>query len=138
MTPLPTTIEPRATVAKAARRMLRHRVKRLPVVDVRGRLVGIVSRSDVLRGFLRSDDDLRIEIHEGVIGRELCMDPLRFQVSVLHGVVTLVGQVERRSQVPLVREQVRSVDGVVELEDTLSDDVDDSGQRHARIPGSRL
>ena len=78
MTMLPVAIGPDASLAAAARRLLHERVKRLLVLDDDGRLVGIVSRGDVLRAFVRTDEAIRIEVHEGVIGRELCMDPLRF------------------------------------------------------------
>jgi len=61
------TIDPEATLAAAARRLHASGVKRLPVVDVVGRLVGIVSRPDLLKGFLRSDEELHQEIVEDVI-----------------------------------------------------------------------
>src|SRR5512133_3720824 len=74
------TVDPLATVTEAARRMHRAGVKRLPVVDVVGRLVGIVSRVDLLKGFLRPDEELRREIVEDVIFGDLVMAPNRFDV----------------------------------------------------------
>ena len=64
------TIGPEAEVAEAARLLRKHLIRRMPVVDSAGRLVGIVSRSDVLKLFLRPDREIRQEITERVIGRE--------------------------------------------------------------------
>ena len=78
MTVPPITIAEDDSVAVAARLMDTERVKRLPVVDSEGRLVGIVSRSDLLRPYLRSDEDIREEIVEGVLLRTMWMDPSDF------------------------------------------------------------
>jgi CBS domain-containing protein len=138
MTPAPVTITPGASLADAARQMLAKSVKRLPVVDGAGRLVGIVSRSDVLGLFLRPDGEIRDEIREAVIARELTMDPLDLEVGVRDGVVLLAGQVERRSQIPLVRDLVRTVEGVVRLDARLSYAIDDTIDRRSGIPHARL
>lgn len=114
------------SVAEAARRMHAKGVKRLPVDDVFGRLVGIVSRSDLLRVFLRPDEDIRREVVEDVIGRDLLMDPDRFQVEVRDGVVALRGEVERRSLIPVLVRAVYGVDGVVRVDDRLGFEVDDT------------
>jgi CBS domain-containing protein len=119
------TVDPLATVTEAARRMHRAGVKRLPVVDVVGRLVGIVSRVDLLRSFLRPDKELRQEIVEDVIFGDLFMAPNRFDVDVQDGVVTLQGRCERRSLIPTVLRAVAAVDGVVRVVNRLSYDVDD-------------
>jgi CBS-domain-containing membrane protein len=96
------TVDPQATVTEAARRMHRAGVKRLPVVDVVGRLVGIVSQVDLLTSFLRPDEELRREVVEDVIFGDLLMAPDRFDVDVQDGVVTLQGRCERRSLIPTV------------------------------------
>jgi CBS domain-containing protein len=96
------TIDPQAPVAAAARRLHASGVKRLPVVDAGGRLVGIVSRVDLLKGFLRSDAELQREIVEDVIFGDLFMAPSRFDVHVQDGVVVLQGSCERRSLIPVV------------------------------------
>jgi CBS-domain-containing membrane protein len=119
------TIGPDATVAEAARLLRKHLVKRLPVVDPQGRLLGIVSRGDVLKVFLRSDAELRREIRDEVLRRELLMSPDRFEVTVRAGVVVLQGSCERRSLVPVVVAAVRAVEGVVGVENRLGYDVDD-------------
>ena len=119
------TIDPESTLAAAARRLHAEGVKRLPVVDAVGRLVGIVSRVDLLSSFLRSDEELYGEIVEDVIFGDLLMAPDRFDVHVKDGVVVLQGRCERRSLIPVVVRAVAAVDGVVQVENRLGYDVDD-------------
>jgi CBS domain-containing protein len=119
------TIDPEATVAAAARRLHASQIKRLPVVDAVGRLVGIVSRVDLLKGFLRPDEELYSVIVEDVIFGDLFMAPSRFDVHVQDGVVTLQGRCERRSLIPVVVKAVAAVDGVVRVENRLGYNVDD-------------
>jgi CBS-domain-containing membrane protein len=116
------TIGPRATLAEAARRLHAVGVKRLPVIEAAGRLLGIVSRSDLLKFFLRSDEELHQEIVEDVIFGDLFMAPSRFDVPVQDGVVVLQGCCERRSLIPTV---VRAVEGVVQVVNRLGYDIDD-------------
>jgi CBS domain-containing protein len=118
------SIAPEATVAEAARRMHTARVKRLPVVEG-GRLVGILSRGDLLKVFDRSDADIRREIIEDVIVGEFMMAPSRFFLHVTDGVVVLQGRVERRSLLPYVVRAVQGVEGVVRVENRLAYDLDD-------------
>ena len=118
-------IAPEATVLEAARRMHTAGVKRLPVVDRGGRLVGIVSRSDLLKVYDRSDDAIRREIMDDVIVGEFMMAPSRFFIHVNDGVVVLQGRVERRSLLPYVLRAVQGVEGVVRVEDRLAYDIDD-------------
>jgi CBS domain-containing protein len=115
-----------ATVDEAARLMHAHSVKRLPVVDaVTGKLVGIVTRGDLLRVFARLDREIHDEIRDQVILREFMMDPARFVVGVKDGVVSLQGSCERRSLVPLLVRAVHGVEGVVRVDNRLAYDVDD-------------
>jgi predicted transcriptional regulator len=114
------TISPEASVADAARTMHAKHVKRLPVVTAAGRLVGIVSRSDILRVYDRLDDDIRKEIEEGVIKGGFCLDSLAFNVTVSGDVVTLVGQIEREPVALSLLQAVRCVDGVVAVREKLS------------------
>ena len=118
-------IPPEATVAEAARRMHAAGVKRLPVVDQRGRLVGIISRADLLKVFNRPDLAIRREIIEDVVVGEFMMDPGRFFIRVHDGVVVLEGRVEHRSLLPLLVRAVHSVEGVVRVENRLAYDLDD-------------
>jgi CBS domain-containing protein len=119
------TIDPDATVAEAARRLARHRIKRLPVVDDQGRLVGIVSRADLLRLYLRDDEAIHREIVDEVLLRALWINPATLLVRVEDGVVTLVGHVERQSLVPVIVHLTRTVPGVVDVVDQLSFEPDE-------------
>lgn len=119
------SIAPEATVAEAARRMHTAGVKRLPVLDEGGRLVGIVSRADLLKVFNRPDQAIRREIINDVIVGEFMMDPNRFFIHVDDGVVVLQGRVERRSLLPSLVRAVHSVEGVVRVTNRLSFDIDD-------------
>jgi CBS domain-containing protein len=119
------TIGPRAPLAEAARRLRAAGVKRLPVVDTMGRLVGIVSRADLLKSFLRSDLELQEDIVDNVILGDLIMAPSRFDVHVRDGVVVLQGCCERRSLIPTVVQAVEAVEGVVQVENRLGYEVDD-------------
>jgi CBS domain-containing protein len=123
------TLRPETSLHEAARVMHERRLKHIPVVDRQGRLVGIVSRSDVLRVFLRSDADIRQEIVEDVLERMMWIDPATLEVKVVRGVVSIRGQVERKSMIPLVVGLIHAVDGVVEVEERLSFELDDSEMR---------
>lgn len=125
MTVAVVSIAPEATAPEAARRMHTAGVKRLPVVDRGGRLVGIVSRGDLLKVFDRSDAAIRREIIEDVIVGEFMMAPNRFFLHVTDGVVVLQGRVERRSLVPYLVRSVQGVEGVVRVENRLTSDVED-------------
>jgi CBS domain-containing protein len=125
MTSPAVTISEQASVVEAARLLHAKGVKRLPVKDALGRLVGIVSRSDLLAGFLRPDEEIRREVEEDLIRHDLLMSPARFHVSVRDGVVVLQGTCERRSLIPILVRAVEGVEGVVRVENRLGYDVDD-------------
>lgn len=120
------TARPEWTIVEAARAMGRRKLKRLPVVDGSGRLVGIVSRCDLLELFLRPDAEIHEEIADEVLGRILLLPPESVRVSVREGVVTLSGTVERRSLIPIVERLCRTVDGVVSVHQTLESTLDDT------------
>ncbi|MCZ4124963.1 CBS domain-containing protein [Streptomyces sp. H39-S7] len=120
------TARPEWSVVEAASAMERAGVKRLVVVDEIGRLVGIVSRSDLLRVFLRTDRFIREEIVSDVLGRMLQIAEGAVQVQVREGVVTLRGRLGRRSQGMLVVWLSKGVDGVVSVHDLLAFDADDA------------
>jgi CBS domain-containing protein len=125
MTTPPVTVPPTATITEAARRMHSAAVKRLPVVDEEGSLVGIVSRADLLKAFIRSDEDIWREIMDDVIVGDFMLDPSRFFIDVVDGVVVLQGRVERSRLIPSLVRAVHGVEGVVRVEDRLTFDVDD-------------
>jgi CBS domain-containing protein len=107
------TATPDMTVVEAAGIMHRRRIKRLPVVDPLGRLVGILSRADVLKVFMRTDEAIRREVVDEVIVRSLWMDPQPIAVTVSEGVVELRGEVDRHSDVETLETLVAGVAGVV-------------------------
>ena len=126
MTSPAVTVGPDASVAEAARLLHRHGIRRMPVVDPAGPLLGIVSRADLLKVFLRSDADIAQEIREQVLRRAMWMDPDTIVVDVSDGVVTLMGQVERRTLIPITVGLVHGIDGVVDVVDRLSFELDDA------------
>jgi CBS domain-containing protein len=121
----PVTARLGSTIGEAARLAASAGVKRLPVVDGQGRLVGIVTRSDLLKVFMRPDQEIRLEVAE-VIKPGIWASPLTVEVSVTDGVVRLRGQVQRRSYVALLTRMAEAVDGVVKVERELGWDIDDT------------
>jgi CBS-domain-containing membrane protein len=113
------------SLVEAARMMDRHHVKRLPVIDDAGMLVGIVSRSDVIGVFLRPDEAIRREIVDDVLREILMLPEKAVSVEVREGVVTLRGEVERQSLMILAVKLCRTVDGVVAVHDQLRFTFDD-------------
>jgi CBS domain-containing protein len=114
------TVTPDEPVENAVRLMYNCRVKRLPVVDAGGRLVGIVSRADVLAVFDRPDKEILAEITDHIILRELLLDPGRFIVTVADGVVTVRGNPETAVVGHNLVEKIRHVQGVVAVRDKLA------------------
>ncbi|WP_052864276.1 CBS domain-containing protein [Streptomyces niger] len=123
------TVGPRQSLVEAARVMARHHCNRLPVIDAEGRLMGIVTRGDLLGVFLRSDDDIRKEVVDEVLVRTLWLEPHTIDVSVHGGTVTLSGTLQRRSEIPLALRLTSRIDGVVEVIDHLGYQEDDSRLR---------
>jgi CBS domain-containing protein len=105
--------------------MAARNVKRLPVVDLEGRLVGIISRADVVNAFTKPDDVIEDEVREDVIRRLLFLDPDPIEVTVVDGVVHLGGELENRSEVHLLEELTRRISGVVRVDSDLTYQVDD-------------
>lgn len=128
MTAPAVTVAAAASLGEAAMLMHRNMVKRLPVVDSEGSVLGIVSRSDLLRVFLRDDEEIRAEVTDDIIRRTLWMDPATIRVVVSDGVVSLEGQIERRSLIPVLLGLVEAVDGVVGVDERLSYLVDDTAR----------
>lgn len=117
---------PEWSVVKAARVMEKNRIKRLPVTDDAGRVIGVLSRSDLIQLFLRRDRAIQEEILEDVLTRTLRLSPSALSVEVTDGRVTLSGTVPRRSLVPVTVRLCESVDGVVDVTDRLTFTWDDT------------
>ncbi|MEU9650874.1 CBS domain-containing protein [Streptomyces sp. NPDC048110] len=115
MTAPAVTVHPDATLAQAARIMAQRKVKRLPVVNAEGLLEGIVSRADLLKVFLRTDDDIAEEVGQDVVSPLFRSPADNVRVEVSDGVVTLRGRVEDTSLVPVAARLVRAVEGVVDV-----------------------
>ncbi|OLC46879.1 MAG: hypothetical protein AUH80_06035 [Chloroflexi bacterium 13_1_40CM_4_65_16] len=132
MTAPPITVRCEATLPQAARLMQGRNVRRLVVVDARGKIAGIVSRSDLLQVFLRTDDELRDEITSSLIPAVLLETPEAVEVAVRWNVVTLSGEVDRKSDAQIITRTTRELDGVVEVVDRLRFRWDDT--QVTRVP----
>jgi CBS domain-containing protein len=109
------TVREDTTLVLAARTMAHAKVKRLPVVDDEGVLKGIVSRSDLLKVFLRNDEDIADDVRREITTRLLAVPVQPIGVEVHDGVVTLTGRVRDTTLLPLVTRLVRAVEGVVDV-----------------------
>ncbi|MFF8939330.1 CBS domain-containing protein [Streptomyces paradoxus] len=125
----PVTAYAEDTIVEAARTMARRGVKRLPLLDEEDRLVGLVTRRDLLQVFLRPDGDIRGEVIEEVLVRVLWLTPHSVDVSVTQGVVTLDGRLERRSETEIAVAMARRTDGVVAVVDELTWHLNDTRLR---------
>lgn len=115
-------IEPESGVADAARLMLRRRVKHLPVVDGGGKLVGIVSRGDLLKSFLRADEAIEADV-SSEIRRILPAGVVAASVEV--GLVRLTGRVPWHRDAVAAETAARAVDGVVAVENDIAYEADE-------------
>jgi CBS domain-containing protein len=133
MTTPAVTIGPQAPVTEAAHVMHERGVKRLPVIDLEGRVVGIVSRIDLLAEFLRDDGDIEADVAR-VLAEDLVITPDQVQPSVDDGVVHLEGRVPMRSQIPTIWCAVRAIPGVVGLDARLTWELDDTVTPVSPVP----
>lgn len=115
MTAPAVTIEASRAIREAAAVMTGRHVNRLPVTDDAGRIVGIVTRADLVRAYVRTDEELVRTIREDILLRMLWIDPAAFKVAVVNGEASIDGHVERRSTAEIIEETVRMVPGVVEV-----------------------
>ncbi|MFJ1811161.1 MULTISPECIES: CBS domain-containing protein [unclassified Streptomyces] len=114
------TVRPGATLAQAARTMARAKVKRLPVVDAVGLLEGVVSRADLLKVFLRTDEEIAEEVRREMVSYLFPLPNSSVRVEVRDGVVRLVGRVRDTSLIPVAARLVRAVEGVVDVDFDLT------------------
>jgi CBS domain-containing protein len=134
MTAPPVTINSSRRIAEAAAVMTSRRVNRLPVVDD-GRLVGIVTRADLVRAYVRSDEELAAAIRDGILLRTMWLDPDQFTVTVVDGVASITGHVERRSIAAMVEHAVSMVPGIVTVAADLTWAVDDRDAERTPLDG---
>lgn len=120
------TVSPSASLAAAAAAMINHRVDRLPVVDDTGRLVGVVSRTDVLACQLRADEAIRNDVAALLTSRILSREVGVLRTSVSQGVVHLVGQVCGRTTAEAAAALAATVEGVVDVTNEIGFDIDDT------------
>jgi len=132
MTSPAVTIEPTQPLRQAAALMTEARVNRLPVVD-KGWLVGIVTRADLVRAYLQSDEELARTIREDVLLRALWLDPAAFEVEVHRGEATVRGHVEGRSTARIVAETVAMIPGIVAVQTDIRWAVDDRELQPASV-----
>jgi CBS domain-containing protein len=123
MTTPAVTIGPHATIPAAARLMNTHHLRRLPVVDEKGKLAGIVSRRDLLSVFLRPDEDIATDVRR-LLDEVLLAEPGEADVTVREGVVTLTGTLDPKAGphgdlIPVTIKLMWDVDGVVDVIDRL-------------------
>jgi CBS domain-containing protein len=130
----PITVRSDTALPLAARLMQERNVRRLVVVDERGRIAGIVSRSDLLQVFLRTDQELRDEVLSTIIPSMLMPAPEAVRVLVHWNVVTLSGEVDRKTDVDILTRMTREVDGVVDVVNRLRYSWDDTSPAPADAP----
>jgi len=130
MTSPAVTVETASPVSEAARTMVSLGVNRLPVVED-GRLVGIVTRADLVRLFTRSDEEIARDIRQDVVKR-LWIAPERIEVEVEQGEVVLRGEVDTEVEAGLLEKRIPLVAGVVGVRSELSWAVDRSGNSNRR------
>ncbi|HEU5216254.1 MAG TPA: CBS domain-containing protein [Gaiellaceae bacterium] len=115
MTPRPVTAEPWFPIWAAADLMAVNDVNRLPVVDGRGSLVGIVTRDDLVRAFARSDGAVERDIRENLLP-SIDLTPSALDVTVARGVVTVRGEIDSHLASECLRNTIHLVPGVVEVD----------------------
>jgi CBS domain-containing protein len=118
MTDRVVVVSPGEDVHAAARRMLDLGVKRFPVVED-GRLVGIVSRHDLLRIFYRSDADIAAELEVRMANPLYGPEDHSVTATVVDGVVTLTGSVRFSGEVPVMIGLASDVPGVVHVDSRI-------------------
>jgi CBS domain-containing protein len=109
------TIGPGRPVTEAATVMIEEGVNRLPVIGDEERLIGIITRADLVRAFVRSDAEIEQEIRDDVIRRTLWLEPDTMQIEVVGGEVRLSGEVETRTDAELIPTFVQRVPGVASV-----------------------
>lgn len=125
MTSPPITIAPDRPIREAATIMVERDVNRLPVVSD-ARVVGIVTRSDLVRSYVRLDQEIVHVVRDEVLRHTMWLDPAGFDLEVQDGIVRISGSVDRRSTARILAKLIGLVDGVVRVQANLTWDLDDT------------
>lgn len=120
------TIDAKQSIMAAARLLAEKKVRRLCVVDMSGKLVGVVSRRDVIGTFLRPDEEIKADIQEHVFRRGMWLFPGTIEVQVTNGLATLDGRLEHRTTAEIARQLTQAVPGVVGVKNRTKYNVDDT------------
>ncbi len=138
MTAPAVTINPDAMIPRAARVMDTHHVRRLPVVDQDGKLIGIVSRRDLLSVFLRPDEEVAADVR-ALLDDIVPADPAAVTATVRDGVVILTGDPQAPDDSKLIPVAIRliwDVEGVIDVDNRLGEPADPSTPTTIRLPVS--
>lgn len=119
------TVDADRPLREAAALMIDRAVNRLPVV-ADGKVIGIVTRADLVRAYLRLDDEIQHAVTEEVVRHTMWLDPTALDIEVHDGVVRIAGTVDRRSTARILEKLVGLVDGVVQVESYLGWELDDT------------
>lgn len=130
MTHPPVTAVPFESAAAAARRMTEKGVNRLPVVAMDGRLVGILTRTDLIRAFVRPDHVIAAEIRDEVLRRVLWLTPDAIAVDVHDGEVDLAGKLDTQADADVLAKLVAQVPGVVAVRSAVTVQPEKAVARH--------
>ena len=109
MTPVAVCLTEFADIADIAETMVDGDMRAIPIVDG-PRILGIVSRRDLLRTLVRSDETIAAEIRSRLGGQPSV--PEDCAVSVTDGIVTIVGRFQTTSEREVVDALARTVSGV--------------------------
>ena len=120
------TVASDATLAEAARLLAANSIKRLPIVDADGVVLGVLSRADIVAAFARPDEIIEDEIREDVARRVLFVDPDSLSISVVDGIVALGGELPTKTDARILEELTRRLEGVVSVDSSLTWKVDDT------------
>jgi CBS domain-containing protein len=124
MTSPAVTIAEDRPLREAACLMVDRQINRLPVMS-KGRLVGMITRSDLVRGYLRLDEEILRIVRDDVLRDTMWIQPDALDIEVREGIVRVGGQVDRRSTARIIEKLIGLVDGVQEVQSRLEWELDD-------------
>jgi CBS domain-containing protein len=125
-----------SSLTEAARLMHRAAIRHLPITDTDGKLVGMISRADLLKVFLRTDESIRHEITEVLLPRAFGIPSGGLEVEVREGIVHIGGEVESSGTARLIVAFIDRIEGVVGVESAVGHRRDDGLLRGPAVAGS--